>query len=142
MAKQSLLSDKTVVFDTETTGLSPLQGHRIIEIGAVLLQGNDIMDEFHSLIDAGVPIDPRAQAVHGITRKMLHGHPRSAEVFADFRDFIGHALLVAHNAPFDTRFLRAEFDQLGFNLPNRIGCSSKNEQAKAGSSQLPARYGL
>ena len=62
-----------VVFDTETTGLSPRQGDRIIEIGAVKLIDYAEVDEFHSLVDAGVPISPQAQSVHGISRKMLRG---------------------------------------------------------------------
>ncbi len=119
-----------VVFDVETTGLSPQQGHRIIEIGAVRLTGGEIVDEFQSLIDAGVPIDPQAQAVHGISRTMLRGQPRPEEVFAKFHNFIGRSTLVAHNAPFDTRFLRAEFASLGHGLSNRIDCTLKLSRRK------------
>lgn len=114
-----------IVFDTETTGLSPQRGHRIIEIGAVKLEGSEVVAEFHSLIDAGIPIDPHAQAVHGISRAMLRGQPFAEEVLPRFRDFIGRSTLVAHNAPFDTRFLRADFARIGFGLPNRIACSLK-----------------
>lgn len=128
----------TIVFDTETTGLSPQQGHRIIEIGAVKLSGGKIVDEFNSLIDARVMIDPRAQAVHGISRAMLRGQPLSEEVLPQFRDFIGRSNLVAHNAPFDTRFLRADFARLGFGLPNRIYCTLKLSRWKL---NLP-NYGL
>jgi len=62
---------RTVIFDVETTGLSPEQGDRVIEIGAVALDGKTIIDEFHSLINTGQPIDPAAQKIHGITREML-----------------------------------------------------------------------
>ena len=119
------MRDSVVVFDTETTGLSPRYGHRIIEVGAVKLSGGTIVDEFHSLIDAGVPIDPRAQAVHGISRAMLRGQPQPEEVFSDFHHFIGRSLLVAHNASFDLRFLHAEFGLLGFGLSNRVECTLK-----------------
>ncbi|NOY13046.1 MAG: 3'-5' exonuclease [Deltaproteobacteria bacterium] len=119
------MTDSVIVFDTETTGLSPRYGHRIIEIGAVKLSGETIVDEFHSLIDAGVVISPQAQAVHGISRAMLRGQPRPEEVFFDFHNFIGQSLLVAHNAPFDLRFLRAEFGLLGFGLANQVECTLK-----------------
>ena len=125
----------TIVFDIETTGLSPHQGHRIIELGAVKLSAGQIVDEFHSLIDAGVPIAPQAQAVHGISQTMLRGQPRPEEVFPEFRDFIGRTKLVAHNAPFDTRFLHAEFGLLGLGLPNRIECTLKLSRRRL--RQLP-----
>jgi len=115
----------SIVFDIETTGLSPNQGHRIIELGAVRLSAGQVVDEFHSLIDAGVAIDPRAQAVHGISRAMLRGQPQPEQVIPGFRSFIGTVRLVAHNAPFDTRFLRAEFAQFGHGLPNCIECTLK-----------------
>lgn len=114
-----------IVFDTETTGLSPSKGHRIIELGAVKLSGDQIVNEFHSLIDPGVPIAPQAQAVHGISRAMLRGQPLPDKIIPEFRDFIGRSKLVAHNAPFDSRFLRAEFGMFGFGLPNRIECTLK-----------------
>ena len=123
-------SSHIIVFDTETTGLSPRQGHRIIELGAIKIAGKEIVDQFHTLIDAGVQIDPRAQAVHGISRAMLRGQPRPHEVFAAFRRFIGPSRLVAHNAPFDMRFLRAEFTTLGFDLPNRVECTLQLSRKK------------
>lgn len=113
------------VFDTETSGLSPKSGHRIIEIGAVLLQGTEVIDEFHSLVDADCDISPGAYAVHGISRRMLNGAPKSSEVFSRFHAFIGDAELVAHNAPFDLRFLQHEFHLLGRPLKNRSHCTLK-----------------
>jgi len=114
-----------VVFDTETSGMSPRQGHRIIEIGAVRLAGGRVVDEFHSLVDAGVRISPQAEAVHGISARILSGQPRPAEVFSRFHAFLGSALLVAHNASFDLRFLRVEFESLALDLPNRVECTLK-----------------
>jgi len=113
------------VFDTETSGLSPKSGHRIIEIGAVLLQGDKVVDEFHSLVDADCEISPGAYAVHGISQRMLRGAPGSSEVFTRFHAFVGDAELVAHNAPFDLRFLQHEYQQLGLRLSNRSHCTLK-----------------
>lgn len=112
-----------VVFDTETSGLSPKTGHRIIEIGAVALNGTAITGEFQSLIDADCEISWQATRVHGITNRMLVGAPSPWQVFSEFRDFIGDATLVAHNAQFDLRFLQFEFADLGFELPNRSECT-------------------
>jgi len=114
-----------IVFDTETTGLSPRQGDRIIEIGAVKLAHGEVIDKFDRLINTSAPISPHAQAVHGISKSMLRGQPEAQQVFGEFRDFIGNSPLVAHNAVFDVRFLRAEFEQLGYPLPNRIHCTLK-----------------
>jgi len=114
-----------VVFDTETTGLSPRQGDRIIEIGAVKLIDYAEVDEFHSLVDAGVPISPQAQSVHGISRKMLRGQPKPEEVFTSFFNFITNSTLVAHNASFDQRFLVAQFTSLNLPLPVRFECTLK-----------------
>lgn len=112
-----------VVFDIETTGLSPLYGHRIIEIGAVLLERGEIVDEFTSLIDVDPPIPRQAQRIHGISDRMLRGQPHQENVMQDFRRFIGEKTLVAHNVSFDSHFLRAEFGRLGFDLPNRLECT-------------------
>ncbi|MBE0501183.1 MAG: 3'-5' exonuclease [Desulfuromonadales bacterium] len=112
-----------VIFDTETSGLSPKTGHRIIEIGAVAMSGSEITGEFQSLIDTDCEISWRATNVHGITNRMLKGEPSPFQVFTDFRDFIGAATLVAHNAPFDLRFLEFEFAALGFRLTNRSHCT-------------------
>jgi len=117
-----------VVFDVETTGLSPMLGHRIIEIGAVRLENGAITTSFHSLIACGRPIPKGAQRVHGITDDMLHGRPPPEEVFEDFRAFIGKSMLAAHNARFDRSFLRNEFNRLGWGLPNRMLCTLKRSR--------------
>ena len=114
-----------VVFDVETTGLPPMLGHRIIEIGAVRLENGTITTSFHSLIACGRPISKGAQRVHGITDDMLRGRPPPEEVFENFRAFIGKSMLVAHNARFDRSFLRNEFGRLGWGLPNRMLCTLK-----------------
>jgi DNA polymerase-3 subunit epsilon len=115
--------DRHVVVDLETTGLSPRHGHRVIEIGAVAVENGAIAEEFSTLIDAGVPIPPQVQAIHGITDEMLEGKPPPEEVFPRFYAFIADSTLIAHNAAFDIRFLRHEFARLKMNLPHRHLCT-------------------
>jgi DNA polymerase III subunit epsilon len=112
-----------VVVDLETTGLSPRQGHRIIEIGAVAVEGGAISDEFTTLVDAGVPVPIEVQAIHGITDEMLEGSPKTEEALPRFREFIGDSALVAHNAAFEVTFLRHELARLKLCLPNHHVCT-------------------
>jgi DNA polymerase III subunit epsilon len=115
--------DRHVVLDLETTGLSPRHGHRVIEIGAVAIENSAIVGEFSTLIDAGIPIPPTVQAIHGITDEMLEGQPRPEEALPRFYDFIAGSVLIAHNAAFDIRFLRHEFARLKMTLPHRYHCT-------------------
>ena len=112
-----------VVFDVETTGLSPRKGDRIIEIGAVAIEDKSIAEEFHSLIDAGRTIPKTAQKIHGISDEMLAGEPPPEEVIPLFDKFIRGTLLVAHNAQFDIGFLVHEFGRLGLGLNNKYCCT-------------------
>jgi DNA polymerase-3 subunit epsilon len=105
---------RSVLFDTETTGLDPATGHRIIEVAALELM-NDLPtgQTFHRLIhpDRDVPED--AARVHGITLDRLIGKPRFAAIADELLDFFGDGPLVAHNAAFDFAFLNAELALLG-----------------------------
>ena len=112
-----------VVFDFETTGLSPARGHRIIEIGAVALRKAQPVCEFHSLINPGRLIPKAVEEIHGIANEMLINKPPPEEVIPKFRAFIGTAIIIAHNAKFDVSFLRHEFRRLGFGLANRSFCT-------------------
>lgn len=104
---------RQIVLDTETTGLEPEQGHRIIEIGAVELVNRRATGQtFHRYLNPDRDSDEGALSVHGLTREFLKDQPRFAEVVADFEAFIGSAELVIHNAPFDLGFLDAEFARL------------------------------
>src|SRR4030067_2838174 len=100
-----------VVFDVKTTGLRLWRNDRIIEIGAVAVIGEDMVEEFHTLIDADKPITKAAQKVHGITREMLAGQTKAEEALAAFRQFVGKSTLVAHNSDFDIGFLRYEYSR-------------------------------
>ena len=112
-----------VVVDVETTGLSPRHGHRVIEIGAVALEKGAVVEEFTTLIDAGVRIPPEVQAIHGITEEMLEGQPTPEEVLPCFYGFIAGSVLIAYNAAFDILFLRHEFARLNLGLPHRHLCT-------------------
>ncbi len=101
---------RQIVLDTETTGLEPRQGHRIIEIGCVeLLNRKLTSNNFHQYINPEREIDAGAQEVHGITLEFLADKPVMANVVEDFVAYIRGAELVIHNAPFDVGFLNHEF---------------------------------
>lgn len=116
-------SQRFIAFDVETTGLSPSRGDRIIEIGAVALEGERISEEFHSLISVKKHIPLVAQQIHGITNEMLAGQPSSAEVMSGFKKFIRSNALVAHNAKFDMGFISREFLRLSMGLSNPYHCT-------------------
>jgi DNA polymerase-3 subunit epsilon len=100
---------RQIVLDTETTGLEPDLGHRIIEIGCVeLLNRRPTGRHFHKYIDPERAIDEGAASVHGITREFLQGKPKFAEIVEELVLFIDGAELVIHNAAFDTAFLDSE----------------------------------
>ena len=104
---------RAVLFDTETTGLDPLNGDRIIEIALVeLVRDLPTGQRLHLLIDPERDIPEEATRVHGMTRADLRGKPRFAEVADQILAFIGTDPLVAHNAPFDFGFMDAEFGRL------------------------------
>ena len=104
---------RQIVFDTETTGLEPEQGHRIIEIGAIeLVNRRRTGRQFHRYLCPDREIDPGAVQVHGLTTEFLSNQPRFADVFADLREFVAGAELIIHNAPFDVAFMDAEFARL------------------------------
>jgi DNA polymerase-3 subunit epsilon len=100
---------RQIVLDTETTGLSPTQGHRIIEIGCLEMVNRRLTGrEFHRFLNPDRDIDEGAVAVHGITRAQLETEPRFHEIVDEFLDFVKDAELVIHNADFDVGFLDHE----------------------------------
>jgi len=105
---------RTVLLDTETTGLEPYLGHRVIEVAALELL-NDLPTGryFHALIHPERDIPEDATRIHGFTLGDLAGKPRFAEIANGLLEFFGDASLIAHNAPFDFAFLDAEFARLG-----------------------------
>ncbi|NHN84333.1 DNA polymerase III subunit epsilon [Acetobacter musti] len=105
---------RSVLFDTETTGLEATGGDRVIEIAALELIGDlPTGQAFHVLIDPERDIPPEASRVHGFTLADLEGKPKFADIADDFLAFIGDDELIAHNATFDFGFINAELDRLG-----------------------------
>lgn len=98
-----------VVLDTETTGLEPSQGHRIIEIGCVELVGRKLTGRhYHQYINPNREVDEGAMAVHGITNEFLVDKPIFSQIVDDFLAFVDGAELIIHNAPFDVGFIDHE----------------------------------
>ena len=105
---------RQVVLDTETTGLEPELGHRIIEIGGVELVNRRLTGQrLHFYLQPDREIDDGALEVHGITREFLQDKPRFADVHADILAFVSGAEVIIHNAPFDVAFLDHELARLG-----------------------------
>lgn len=106
---------RQIVLDTETTGLEPAQGHRIIEIGCVELIDRRITNNtYHQYINPDREIDEGAIAVHGITNESLANKPHFQDIASDFLDFIRGAELIIHNAPFDVGFINHELKLLQY----------------------------
>ena len=105
---------RQLVLDTETTGLDPATGDRVIEIAAIeLVNLMPTGNVYHTLIDPEREVPPEATKVHGFTAEMLRGQRKFAEVVEEFTAFLGDAPIVAHNAPFDFGFLDAELVRAG-----------------------------
>ncbi len=105
---------RSVLFDTETTGLDPLTGDRVIEIAAIeLLNDLPTANEFYALLDPERDIPAESTRVHGITSAHVEGKPKFADIADEMLKFFGDAPLVAHNAPFDFGFIDAELARLG-----------------------------
>ena len=107
---------REIVLDTETTGLDPKSGHRVIEIACIEIE--DLLPTgkyFHRYIDPERDIDPEAEKVHGISRASLIGKPKFGEaaICDEFVDFVGDAPLIAHNAAFDRGFINHELEKSG-----------------------------
>ncbi|CAI8830135.1 DNA polymerase III subunit epsilon [Methylocaldum szegediense] len=104
---------RQVVLDTETTGLDPAEGHRIIEIGCVELVNRRLTgNRFHVYLNPERDIDPGAVEVHGLSSEFLADKPRFADVAEDFLAYIKGAELIIHNAPFDIGFIDHELQRL------------------------------
>lgn len=105
---------RQIVLDTETTGLSPEEGHRIIEIGCIELHHRRVSERrFHYYLNPEREIDLGASEVHGLTLEKLRECPRFQDVVREFIEFVRGAEVIIHNAPFDVGFINQELDQLG-----------------------------
>ena len=108
------MSERQIVLDTETTGLEPSQGHKIIEIGCVEMINRRLTgNNYHQYLQPDREIDEGAQAVHGISNEFLVDKPRFSDIIKDFIEYLDGAELIIHNAPFDVGFINHEFKQTG-----------------------------
>lgn len=105
---------RRIVVDTETTGLDPRQGHRIIELAAIELDGRKVsLRRFHRYLNPEREIEAGAVAIHGLTYERLQNEPKFADIAPGFLEFIDGAELIIHNAPFDMGFLNNELVLMG-----------------------------
>ncbi len=116
-------ADTLIVFDFETTGLSPDLGDRSIEIGAVLIENGKITERFQQVMNPGIRIPLFIENLTGITNQMVSQARKNNEVMQEFFEFISGHNLVAHNAAFDERFLRAEFKRIKRRFEGGVACS-------------------
>lgn len=141
---------REIVFDTETTGLDPAQGHRIVEIGCVELVDKIRTGEvFHAYINPDRDVPEEASRIHGLTQEFLKDKPIFAEVVEGFSTFVGGSMLVAHNAAFDMKFIDSELKRHGYpayTMQRAIDtlalCKTKFPGAPASLDALCRRFGV
>lgn len=105
---------RQIVLDTETTGLDPAQGHRIVELACVEMENRSLTGRhLHLYLNPDRDSDPEALAVHGLTTEFLSGHPRFEEVAQQLVEYVKDAEVIIHNAAFDVKFLNAELTRIG-----------------------------
>lgn len=127
-------SANVTVFDLETTGLSPDYGDRITEIGAIKLCGNKLCGVFQTLVNPGRKIPEKIVEITGITNEMVADKPTISQVLPLFVEFAGGDVLVAHNAKFDTSFLRYELKECGINRNFETYCTLLNSRKEVKTS--------
>lgn len=143
---------RQIILDTETTGISPSEGHRIIEIGCLELENRRLTGRsFHHYLQPDREIEQEAINVHGITNEFLIGKPRFADIAQEFMQFISGAELIIHNAPFDIGFINHEFKLLDANFNTIVGicqvldtlvmARQKHPAQKNNLDALARRYG-
>lgn len=145
---------RQIVLDTETTGLEPSKGHRIIEIGCVELENRKLTGRhYHQYIQPERDIEDQAIEIHGITNEFLKGKPTFIQVMDEFMRFVDGAELIIHNAPFDIGFINNELAQYGANkyqpiteycgvIDTLIMARQKHPGQKNNLDALCKRYGV
>ncbi|SDR62706.1 DNA polymerase III, epsilon subunit [Rhizobiales bacterium GAS113] len=141
---------REIVLDTETTGLDPVNGDRVVEIAGVeLVNRFPTSRSFHVYLNPERPMSPEAEQVHGLGDAFLADKPRFAERVGEFIEFVGDAMLVIHNASFDIGFLNAELERTGHALlrMERVVdtlslARRKHPGAQNSLDALCARYGI
>ena len=130
---------RQIVLDTETTGLDPRHGHRIIEVACIEMENRRLTGHhLHKYINPEREIDEGAQAVHGISLEFLADKPKFADVVDEFLDFINGAELIIHNAPFDLGFLNAELARLD-RVPVETLCNGVTDTLRMAKDLHPGK---
>ena len=130
---------RQIVLDTETTGLDPGKGHRIIELAAIELCNRKVSDRrFHRYLNPEREIDAGAAEVHGLTLERLQDEPKFAEIAPALLEFISGAELIIHNAPFDIGFLNKELERSGLPVLNNY-CVSVIDTLKLAKELHPGK---
>lgn len=130
---------RQIVLDTETTGLDPRQGHRIIEVACIEMFNRRLTGRhLHKYVNPERDIDEGAAAVHGITLEFLADKPKFADITEELLDFIRGAELVIHNAPFDIGFLNAELNRLGL-VPVDTVCAGVRDTLRMAKELHPGK---
>ena len=130
---------RQIFLDTETTGLYPAHGHRIIEIAAIeMINRRPTNNHFHVYLNPQREIDPAAQEVHGITYEFLQDKPLFEAVAAELTDFVRDAELIIHNAPFDVGFLNSELGRIGLQ-PIETACGKITDTLKMAKDSRPGQ---
>ncbi len=114
---------RIAVIDFETTGLSPAMGDRATEVAIVMMEGDQVVDRFQSLMNAGRYIPSFIEALTGITNAMVATAPPAERVMADASRFVGSVPMLAHNASFDRRFWQAELTRAGHEASQPFACT-------------------
>jgi DNA polymerase III subunit epsilon len=141
---------REIIFDTETTGLDPQSGHRLVEIGCIeLIDRRETGQNFHAYFHPERDMPMEAEAVHGLSIGFLSDKPKFAERAADLLAFLGDAPLIAHNAAFDFGFVNAELTRIRLPIlsPDRMRCTVQMARklhpgAKHSLDALCVRYGI
>lgn len=141
---------REIIFDTETTGLDPKTGDRMVEIGCVEMVGRvETGRTYHAYFNPERDMPAAAEAVHGLSSAFLSGKPLFSETFGELLEFLGDAPLVAHNAGFDFGFLNAELERIGkptISMDRMIDtvaiARKKHPGAKLSLDALCTRYGV
>jgi DNA polymerase-3 subunit epsilon len=130
---------RQIFLDTETTGLYPAHGHRIIEIAAIeMVNRRPTNNHFHVYLNPEREIDPAAQEVHGITLEFLQDKPLFVAIAQEMISFIGDAELIIHNAPFDLGFLNSELGRIGLQ-PIEKSCGKIIDTLKMAKDSRPGQ---
>ncbi len=130
---------KQIILDTETTGLDPRQGHRVVEVAALELCNRKVSERrFHRYLNPEREVEIGAAELHGLTLERLQNEPKFAEIAPALLEFIGGAELIIHNAPFDVGFLNKELELAGLPDLNSY-CPSVTDTLKLAKELHPGK---